>query len=53
MLGKGESYLLLLGVLDRLGKVCEGIAHLGSSNIGGGVLKGLSVISYLGIHGAR
>lgn len=37
----GLEELLLVGVLDRLGKLCEGIAHLGSGNACGGVLESL------------
>lgn len=31
--------LLLVGVLHRLSKACEGISHLGSRNVGRGILK--------------
>lgn len=37
----GTTCLLLLGVLHRLGEVCERIAHLSGRDVGRGVLEGL------------
>jgi hypothetical protein len=36
-----SANLLLLAVLDGLGKACQGVAHLSGGDVGGGVLESL------------